>query len=70
MRYPEAQSVEEPLILQQSVRFQRGRWFVYSGPELDARVLGRGNDGGSGVGPMLLGWLRNARRRARLVVAE
>lgn len=42
LRYPEAQAVQELPEFQDSTRLERGRWFIYSGPEPDARVLGRG----------------------------
>jgi hypothetical protein len=42
VRYPEAQSVEEPLSPSPGPWGQRGRWFVYAGAETDARVLGHG----------------------------
>ena len=41
-RYPEAQAVEEPLCPSPGPWGQRGCWFVYAGPEPDARVLGHG----------------------------
>ena len=41
LSYPEAQAVEEPLLCPPAGRIERGRWFVYSGPDLDARVLRR-----------------------------
>jgi hypothetical protein len=66
--YPEAQAVEEPLIVWRSGQPRKGRWFIYAGPELDARVLGRGAteawawaDAARRAG--------NARRRARFVLA-
>ena len=67
-RFPEAQAVEEPLILPSAARIERGRWFIYAGPDLDARVLGRGTT-------EAMAWadaahrLGNVRRRVRLVVA-
>ena len=67
-RYPEAQAVEEPLIFRRAGRTQPGCWFIYAGPELDARVLGRGategrawSDAARRVG--------RARRRVKLVLA-
>jgi hypothetical protein len=66
--YPEAQAVEEPLIVWRSGQPRKGRWFIYAGPELDARVLGRGAtqaqawaDAARRVG--------TARRRVRMVLA-
>jgi hypothetical protein len=41
-RYPEAEAVEEVLPDEQSSPTHRCCWFVYDGPDLDARVLGRG----------------------------
>ena len=41
-RYPEAQAVEEPLRPSPGPWSQRGCWFVYAGPESDARALGHG----------------------------
>jgi hypothetical protein len=41
-RYPEAQAVEEPLHPSPGPWGQRGRWYVYAGPDPDARLLGRG----------------------------
>jgi hypothetical protein len=67
-RHPEAQAVEEPLTRPPASRTDRGRWFIYAGPDLDARVLGRGTT-------EAMAWanaahiLENARRRVRLVVA-
>ncbi len=42
VRYPEAQAAEEPLSFRRTALFQRGSWFIYAGPDVDARVLGRG----------------------------
>ena len=67
-RYPEAQAVEEPLIFQRAGQAQKSCWFIYAGPELDARVLGRGATAAKA-------WvdaahrMGNARRRERLVLA-
>jgi hypothetical protein len=41
-QHPEALAVEEPLSPSPGPWSQRGCWFVYSGVETDARVLGRG----------------------------
>jgi hypothetical protein len=68
MCHPEARVIEESLCLQRSVRVQRGCWFIYSGPDVDARVLGRGTTEGKA-------WADAARRlkipgrTARLVLA-
>jgi hypothetical protein len=66
-RYPEAQAVEEPLLVWRPGQPRKGRWFIYAGPELDARVLGRGAtearawaDAARRVG--------TARRRVRMVL--
>jgi hypothetical protein len=58
-RYPEAQAVEEPLRPSQGPWAQRGCWFVYVGPEPDARVLGHGSTEGQA-------WENAARRLARV----
>ena len=68
MRYPEAQAIEEPLRFQQSTRVQRGCWFIYIGPDLDARVLGRGPTEAEAWADAAHR-LKNARRTARLVLA-
>jgi hypothetical protein len=41
-RYPEAEVVEEALPLVGTSPLFRCCWFVYDGPDVDARVLGRG----------------------------
>jgi hypothetical protein len=41
-RYPEAEAVEEVLPLPGSAPIPKCCWFVYDGPDVDARVLGRG----------------------------
>src|SRR5262249_5417054 len=67
-RYPEAQAVEEPLIVRRPEQPRKGRWVIYAGPELDARVLGRG-------ATEARAWAdaarraETARRRVRLVLA-
>ncbi len=67
-RYPEAQAVEEPLLVPPAARRDRGRWFVYAGPDLDARVLGRGTTEGEAWADAARR-LGNVRRRVRLVLA-
>ncbi len=58
-RYPEAQAVEEPLRSAPGPWAQRGCWFVYAGPEVDARVLGHGVTEGQA-------WENAARRLTRV----
>jgi len=40
--YPQAEAVEEVLPMRHFPPIHRCCWFVYDGPDLDARVLGRG----------------------------
>ena len=58
-RYPEAQTVEEPLSPSPGPWGQRGRWYVYAGAETDARMLGHGVTEGQA-------WANAARRLARV----
>jgi hypothetical protein len=57
-RYPEAQAVEEWLGSSANAWSDSGRWFIYAGAELDARVLGRGDTESQA-------WEDAARRMAR-----
>ncbi len=41
-RYPEAEVVEEVLAHIGTSPIRKRCWFVYQGPDVDARVLGRG----------------------------
>ena len=41
-RYPEAEAAEEVPLIRRSAPILRYCWFIYDGPERDARVLGRG----------------------------
>jgi hypothetical protein len=66
-RYPEAQAAVEPLIFQRTIQTQRGCWFIYAGPDLDARVLGRGITEAKAWADAARR-LRNAKFRDRLVV--
>ena len=67
-RYPDAESVKEHLEYQPFARIERGPWFVYAGPGLDARVLGRGTTEAQAWADAV--WrLKTCRRRAKFVVA-
>jgi hypothetical protein len=68
-RYPEAQAVEESLCFRGVGRIEKGCWFIYASPELDARVLGRGATEARAWADAARR-MANARRRVRLVVAE
>jgi hypothetical protein len=67
-RYPEAQAAEEPLFFQRTTLISCGSWFIYAGPDLDARVLGRG-------ATEVKAWadaarrMRNVKCRNRLVIS-
>jgi hypothetical protein len=67
-RYPEAQAAEEPLIFQRTALIQRGSWFIYAGPDLDARVLGRGTTEAKAWADAARR-MRNVKCRNRLVVS-
>ena len=67
--YPEAQCVEEPCGSRHPALSDRGRWFVYAGPDSDARVLGRGTTEAQAWRDAALR-LGHARRAVRLVVAS
>jgi hypothetical protein len=41
-RYPEAEAAEEVPPIRRSTPILRCCWFIYDGPERDARFLGRG----------------------------
>jgi hypothetical protein len=67
-RYSNAESVKEHLELQPFARIERGPWFIYAGPHLDARVLGRGISEAQAWADAA--WrLETCRRRAKFVVA-
>ena len=68
IRYPEAQAAEEPLIFQRTALIQRGAWFIYAGPDLDARVLGRGTTEAKAWADAARR-VRSVTRRNRLVVS-
>jgi hypothetical protein len=67
-RYPEAQAAEEPVIFQLTALNQRGHWFIYAGPDLDARVLGRGTTEAKAWADAALRQ-RNLKSKNRLVVS-
>ncbi len=67
--YPEAEAVEEVLPLRQSAPIHRCCWFVYDGPDLDARVLGRGTTEDRAWADAARG-LSNARRRVRVLLVD
>ena len=66
--FPEAQAVEEPRGFPEAGRIKSGCWFIYSGPELHARVLGFGTTEATAWADAAHK-LRNARRRVRWVLA-
>ena len=66
--YPEAQCVEEPPGFRHCALTDRGRWFVYAGPDSDARVLGRGTTEAQAWWDAALR-LGHTRRTVRRVVA-
>jgi hypothetical protein len=67
-RYPNAESVKEHLENRPFARIERGPWFIYAGPDIDARVLGRGITEAQAWADAV--WrLKTCRRRAKFVVA-
>ena len=67
--YPDAEAVEDLLSLRQSAPIYRCCWFVYDGPDLDARVLARGTTEDQAWANAARGLL-NARRRVRAVLVD
>jgi hypothetical protein len=67
-RYPEAEAAEEALRMRQSTPMPRSYWFVYDGPDLGARVLGRGTTEDEAWADAALG-LSRARRRVKAFLA-
>ena len=67
--YPEAEAVEDLLPLRQSELIYRSCWFVYDGPDLDARELARGTTEDRAWADAARG-LVDARRGARVVLVD
>ena len=68
-RYPEAQAVEEPPIFwhERAAPIEQGYWSISAGPELDARVLGRGTTEEQAWADAARR-LKTAKRRARVIM--
>jgi len=60
--YPEAEAVEDLLPLRQSALIYRSCWFVYDGPDLDARELAQGATGEQAWADAARGLLNTGRR--------
>jgi hypothetical protein len=65
--YPEAEAVEDLFPLRQSEPIYRCCWFIYDGPDWDARVLALGTTEDQAWVNAARGLL-NARRRVRAVL--
>ena len=68
-RYPEAEAIEEVLPHTGMAPILRCCWFVYAGPDVDARVLGRGV-AEDGAWEDAARRLSHARARLKVLVAD